>query len=105
MKKLLILCFVSFWGNLNAQTFAIKADRLIDGKSNKEFSNPVDIVYKDKIVDINFKNYIPDSAQVIDLSGHTILPGLIDVHTHLLHDGGDYEKNLYGFSTSYTALR
>ena len=105
LKKILIVCFVTLWGNLNAQTFAIKADKLIDGKSSKEISNPIVIIYKDKIVDINFKNYIPDSAQIIDLSGHTILPGLIDVHTHLLHDGGDYNENLYNYSTSYKALR
>ena len=48
-------------------------------------SNPIVIVHKNKIVDVNFENYIPDSAQVIDLTGYTILPGLIDAHIHLQH--------------------
>ena len=101
----MIVLFVVQWGDISAQTLAIKADRLFNGKADNIISNPVIIIHKNKIVDINFENHIPDSAEVVDLSGHTILPGLIDVHTHLLHDGGDYNVNLYNHSPSFRAVR
>ena len=100
---LYLILFVSFDISY-AQTYAIKADRLISG--DNDLLNPTVIVYKDKIVDINYNNQIPDSAQVIDLKGYTILPGMMDVHTHLLYDGGDnYEKDLYRNSPAFRAVR
>jgi imidazolonepropionase-like amidohydrolase len=105
MKWLLaFLCLIaSSFGR--AQTYASLADRLIDGKSEQLLSNPTIIVRQGKIVDVNFTHSIPDSAIVIELKGQTVLPGLMDVHTHLLADGGDYDKDLYGNSPSYRALR
>ncbi len=89
----------------NAQTYAILADRLIDGTSDHALPNPTIIVRQGKIIDINYSKTIPDSAIVIDLKGHTVLPGLMDVHTHILSDGADYDKDLYGNSPVYRALR
>ncbi len=88
-----------------AQTYAILADRLIDGKNDLAMSNPTVIIRQGKIIDVNFNRTIPDSAIVIDLKGQTLLPGLMDVHTHLLGTSGDYEKDLYDHSPSYRALR
>jgi imidazolonepropionase-like amidohydrolase len=98
---LIILLYIPSF--LNAQTVAIKGQKLFDG--NKESANPTIIIYKDRIVEINFTGRVPDSATVIDLAGYTLLPGLIDAHTHVLHDGGDYEKDLYNNSDSYRSIR
>jgi imidazolonepropionase-like amidohydrolase len=89
----------------HTQTYAILADRLIDGSANEALANPTVIVRDHHIVDVNFTHTIPDSAIVIDLKGHTLLPGLMDVHTHLLADGGDYDKDLYSHSPAYRSLR
>ena len=105
MKWLLLLFFVAASSRDFAQTYAILADRLIDGKSDQALANPTIIVRQGKIVDINFNRVIPDSAIVIDLKGQTLLPGLMDVHTHLLADGREYDKDLYGNSPSYRAVR
>lgn len=105
MKLLITAVAFILLSNTYAQTFAIIADRLIDGKSDKAINNPVVIVHGNKIIDVNFTNTIPDSATVINLKGYTILPGMMDVHTHLLADGNDYEKDLYNNSAALRSLR
>lgn len=94
---------IMFSGHVYSQTLAIKADRMVSG--DREVLNPTIVVYKDKIIDVLINGQAPDSAKLIDLSGHSILPGMIDVHTHVLHDGGDYNENLYNYSTTYRAIR
>jgi imidazolonepropionase-like amidohydrolase len=106
MIKTLSLLFGVFSCNiLMAQTYAIVADRLIDGQNDRPFKNPTVIVRQKKIININYKNDIPDSAIIINLKGYTLLPGLMDVHTHLMANGEDYDKDLYSNSPSYRALR
>jgi imidazolonepropionase-like amidohydrolase len=104
--KTVIGCFFLFiCTQILAQTTAIKAGSLIDLKNEKILKNAVIIVYKNKIVEINFNNHIPDSAEIIDLKNYTILPGMIDGHTHIMHDGRDYDKDLYCYSSIYRAIR
>jgi imidazolonepropionase-like amidohydrolase len=105
MKVLLLFAGIFFSDILPAQTYAIMADRLIDGQHDHSFNNPTVIVHQNRIVNINYENSFPDSAIVINLKGYTLLPGLMDVHTHLMANGDDYDKDLYGNSASYRALR
>ena len=106
MKKTkLVLVALVFFQFTMAQTYAIRADRLIDGLQDHAIDNPTIIVRQNKIVEINFNHKIPDSAILIDLKGYSILPGLMDVHTHLMANGEDYDKDLYSNSPSYRALR
>jgi imidazolonepropionase-like amidohydrolase len=105
MKVLLLLTGLFICDVLTAQTYAIIADRLIDGQHDQALSNPVVIVRQNHIIEINYKNIIPDSAIIINLKGYTLLPGLMDMHTHLMADGDDYDKDLYSHSPSFRALR
>src|ERR1700754_4335329 len=105
MKTSLCFLFLLLANFAFGQTYAIIADKLVDGSSDHAFNNPTVIVKKNKIVSVNFTGSIPDSATVINLKGYTLLPGLIDCHTHLLADGGDYDKDPFGHSPAYRALR
>lgn len=71
----------------------IKATRLIVG-DGRVIDSPVVIVDGDRIVAVGVSGSvpIPKGARIIDLTGQTLLPGLIDTHTHLNSsdsDGGD----------------
>jgi imidazolonepropionase-like amidohydrolase len=73
---------------------AIKAGRLIDVKEGIARENQTIIVEGDRIKSVGSNLAIPDGARAIDLSHSTVLPGMIDCHTHLLQNydgalGGD----------------
>ncbi len=62
---------------------AIKAGRLIDVEAGKVLSNQVILIEGARIKAVGENLVIPSGASVIDLSKKTVLPGLIDCHTHL----------------------
>jgi len=66
-----------------AATKAIKAGRLVDG-SGKVATNVVIVVDNDRITSVG-TGAPPAGAEVIDLGRYTIIPGLIDVHTHMTY--------------------
>ena len=80
-----LLCAASA---LAAETTVITADRLLDVRTGRYLERPVVVVLKDRIVEVRSGGPMPANAQVIDLGGHTLLPGLIDMHVHLDNDPG-----------------
>jgi imidazolonepropionase-like amidohydrolase len=75
----------------------VKAARLIDGTGAAPIANPVVVIEGERIVSVGTGGTISDDAEVIDLGGATLLPGLIDCHTHLtlqIGELGDYWKSL-----------
>lgn len=71
----------------------IRAGKLIDVEAGRVLSNQIILVNDRKISAVGENIPVPAGANVIDLSKMTVLPGLIDCHTHLA-DLGDAEPLL-----------
>jgi len=61
----------------------IRAGRLIDVESGRVLTAQTILIRDDRIEAVGTDLQAPDGADVIDLSSATVLPGLIDCHTHL----------------------
>jgi imidazolonepropionase-like amidohydrolase len=71
-----------------AEGVAIRAGRLFDPRTGTNLTNQVIVIQGERIVDVGPADRvkIPAGARVIDMSGATVLPGLIDRHVHLMQD-------------------
>ena len=84
---------------------AVRAARLLDVKNGTLINNAVVLIEGERISAVGSGLPIPARARVIDLGDVTLLPGLIDCHTHLLaSDTDDYGKMLLTKSQAYRAL-
>jgi imidazolonepropionase-like amidohydrolase len=88
----------------------VRAAKMIDVKAGTVVANPVIVVRGNRIVSVGPNAAVPAGARVIDLGNVTLLPGLIDAHTHLLQNysgqlGGDDPNMLLTVASMSTAKR
>lgn len=85
---------------------AIRAGRLFDGKSDKLLTNQVVLIRGDRIAEVGPADRvaIPAGVEIIDLGTATVLPGVIDCHTHLLETGLNTEEQLVKQSNQFKTI-
>jgi imidazolonepropionase-like amidohydrolase len=84
---------------------AVRAGRLFDG-TEKFAPNQVILIKGDRIVKVGpaERVQVPADAEVVDLTRATVLPGLIDAHTHVFGNGPDLENQILRDSYQYRTL-
>ncbi len=87
---------------VNQPVTVIKAGRMIDVEAGRVLRDQVIVIEGERIVAVGNAGAIsiPANAIMIDLPGATVLPGLIDAHTHLT--GNPYQHGYSGLGTSST---
>jgi imidazolonepropionase-like amidohydrolase len=109
MRKLLLIVLAAT--ALRAQEVTvIKAGTLIDVRSGEARRNQTIVIRGNRIESVGENAATPPGARVIDLSNKTVLPGLIDTHTHIFLQGedpaaGGYDVQLLNYPLSYRAAR
>jgi len=119
VKHLWFLLCLIFAVNMPAQpaqtisvVTVIRAGTLIDGKSDKVKHDQVIFIRGNRIQRVSdaSSTQIPSDAKLIDLSQQTVLPGLIDSHTHIFLQGedpaqGGYDANILNAPLALRAAR
>jgi imidazolonepropionase-like amidohydrolase len=106
MKQLLAVA-AAIWmvgGQAPAPVTVIRAARMIAGTAGTVTGPVVVVIRGDRIASAGSTSQIPDGARIIDLGGATLLPGLIDLHTHLTSTSVHWEDELLKTTPGQAAL-
>jgi imidazolonepropionase-like amidohydrolase len=84
---------------------AVRAGRLFDG-TEKLAANQVILIKGNRIAKVGPAEQVqvPAEAEVVDLRHATVLPGLIDAHTHVFGNGPDFDNQILRDSYQYRTL-
>ncbi|GAB4256314.1 MAG: Xaa-Pro dipeptidase [Saprospiraceae bacterium] len=92
-KSIAFFLFVFFLAVANAQVKALVGGTLLDGYGGTPIQNSVILIEGERIVAVGHQGNleVPEGAEVISTEGMTVLPGLWDMHVHLMINGhSDY---------------
>ncbi|HEX8720327.1 MAG TPA: amidohydrolase family protein [Pyrinomonadaceae bacterium] len=82
----------------------IRAGRLFDGKSDGLRENVAVLVRGGKIEGVGRDLPVPAGAAVVELGALTLMPGLVDAHTHVVLHAGDYDAQILRETPEYRAI-
>jgi len=112
LKSFAVICIFGLLNtsHIGAQPAAtrvtiLKAARLLDGTGGNPITPGAIKIADDKITEVGSQIDVPAGAQVVDLGSATLLPGLIDLHTHLTNRMGvHWEDGLTKTTPGHDAL-
>lgn len=81
-----LAALIAIAGVASAQTLYVRAGRLVDVERARVLTDQMIRIENDRIAEVSPWTLPPAGARVIDWSSKTVLPGLIDMHTHLVGD-------------------
>ena len=95
MKLLLALAMLALAASpAQARSLYVEAGRLLDVESGQFATGQCILTQDDKVARIEPCAATPAGAERVDWSGYSVLPGLIDLHTHLADAGQDADVSL-----------
>ncbi|HEX8370064.1 MAG TPA: amidohydrolase family protein [Pyrinomonadaceae bacterium] len=96
MKNLLFVFILVLFGfiAIQAQSIAFTNVNVIPMDKERVLKNRTVLVRDGLIAEIGKNVKIPKDAEIVDAKGKYLIPGLVDMHTHLLSDGEDYPDSI-----------
>lgn len=86
-------------------TTVLTAERLFDARTGRMIQSPVVLIRGERIVSVQSGGAIPaGAAKVVNLPGMTLMPGLIDMHTHIDSDPSYGGYNSLQFSDRFWSV-
>jgi imidazolonepropionase-like amidohydrolase len=82
----------------------VRAGKFLDVKSGKILTDQAIVIEGDKITSVGPASSVPSGVTVVNLPNATVMPGLIDAHTHLTFDQGSVGYTGLGISVPREAL-
>ena len=107
LATILVLFTIQSFGQ--EKITVIRAGKIIDAKNDAPLTDVVMVIKGNRISQMGKGLEIPSGAEVIDLSNSTVMPGMIDGHTHVLLQGditaAEYDEQIYKESIPYRTIR
>jgi imidazolonepropionase-like amidohydrolase len=100
----LLLAAVTPQAQTQSPVTAIRCGKFFDGRNLALQENVTLLIQGNRISAVGKSLPTPANAKVIDLSQATVMPGLIDCHTHMFLNGIDYDELLLKKSLQYRAI-
>jgi imidazolonepropionase-like amidohydrolase len=100
----LLLVLTTVQAQTQSPVTAIQCGKFFDGRTLALQENITLLIQGNRINAVGNSLSIPANARVIDLSQATVMPGLIDCHTHMFLNGIDYDELLLKKSLQYRAI-
>jgi imidazolonepropionase-like amidohydrolase len=86
------------------QPLYLRAAHLFNGTSGALLADAAVVVEGDRIIQVGTRLPVPPGARVVDLGERTLMPGMIDAHTHLTLHAGPWDQQVLRESSEFRAI-